>query len=347
MKRKNIILIIVALVLCSLALYGLFLRKITEKRYDKIMCYFITRNLVRNTSDFSTKIDVLMNFVHEDIHPFDKNHKTLDSSAIGDLIYGENRCDGQSTVFMRLARSIGITSRLLYLRDDSGVSPHTVAEVATPDKNWVIVDPLFNLEFRTKDGRLAGQSDIRNDLNILTGNKRIKLVSQFSERWSDPNFLKMYYNTPTYKMTIEGIDVDFLKVIPVAVLRPIINIIQNRYFRQIQQEIKDPFEFKFVKARGFHLLGYFKKSLKLYDEIINKSNNFGLVQKTEFYKAILLKDTGQHSKALNYIDAILEKGKNANYPSYLLGLKARIYERIGNSKEAEKIQREAYRDLEI
>ncbi|MDD4910278.1 MAG: transglutaminase family protein [Candidatus Omnitrophica bacterium] len=286
MKRKSAIILIIALIaaLLSLAVYGLFSRRITEKRYNKVMCYYIARGVTQNAAGFDDKIIALRKFVHGNLYSVYKDRRILDSVEIGDLLYGTGFCDTRSLVFMRLARGIGITSRLVYLLKKSGESPHTVAEVLAPDKRWVLVDLLYGLGLVTKDGKLASQSDIREDPGIILNDPLLKdAIGSGESCWSDPEFRDIYSNVPIYRLNVKGNRLDFLSWVPLGMLRPIINIIQNRYFEQIRPDIKDPYEFEMLKARGYHLLGYRKKSEELYRKIINGSNNEKLIDAVRFF----------------------------------------------------------------
>lgn len=294
--------------------YGLFIQKITPDRYNKIIFYYLARKATKDANNFDEKVIALRDLVHKNIHPV--GQLTDYESMFEFMIFGNGWCDQQSRVFMWLARAIGITSRLLFLRLESGVSPHSVAEVLTPDNRWVIVDPLFSLDLITKDGKLAGQDDIKKDIKILTNSKQVRSALQYGDRWSDPKFLAIYYNPPRYVITKKGSPFDFLRAIPLSLLKPIINIIQQRYFEQ--QDIKNKYskegELVFVKARTFHLLGYYRESDRLYDKLIDESKDAQLKQKTQFYKALLLKDEGRYQEAVDYINSI----ENGPYKSILM-----------------------------
>ena len=146
--------------------YYLFFVEITEKRYNKIMCYYITRAIISNAPTFEQKIISIRDFVNENVHSIHGYDNRLDTRAIEKLISGIGWCDQQSRVFMQLVRSVGITSRLLFLRYQSGSSPHSVAEVLDSNGRWVIVDTAYKLDLINKNGDFATQTDIKDDLII-------------------------------------------------------------------------------------------------------------------------------------------------------------------------------------
>jgi len=335
-NKQSIIIIIAGFVFLFITLYFLFFVRITEKKYNGIMCYYIAHNVTLHSKGFEDKVVALRDFVHENIHPLEGYHNRLDTVATEKLISGIGWCDQQARVFIQLARSIGIKSRLLFLRSESGDSPHSVAEAFAPDNRWIIVDPMFRLDLLTKSGKLASQDDIRNDPSIISNNKRVRLRAEYDPSWSDPKFLAIYSNPPSYIMTKRGIKFDFFKRIPLTWIRPIVNIIQDRYFNQFKQGINDIYEFRMIKARGYHLLGYYDRSEIMYRDIIKNSNNLQLTYKAEFYYAVLLKDKAKYEEADKYISETTKKIPLSPYMPYLLDVRARILEKMGRCEETTK-----------
>ena len=321
--------------LATLSSYLLFFHPITESRYNKIMDYYIAANLTRRLATFKEKVAALRNFVHENVHPISGYDNRLDTVGIDKLLSGIGWCDQQSRVFMQLGRAVGITSRLLFLLDNDGNSPHSVVEVLAPDKRWVLVSVLYNIEFINKDGKFATQADIKKHPDIVINNRRIKQRARFNAAWRDPKFLAIYSNTPIYVVEKKGVYLDLLRPILLSWLRPIINILQERYLEGKRDSVKDIYEFKMLKARGYHLLGYYDKSERLYAEIIRRSDDPRLRYKAEFYRALLLKDKGEYYKAYKYVSRLVEIENESLYIDYLYGLRANILNRLGSPRKAE------------
>ncbi|MBL7156740.1 MAG: transglutaminase domain-containing protein [Candidatus Omnitrophica bacterium] len=347
MKKKGFIFLIIIIILLTAPSYFLFFSSISEKRYNKIMSYVITRSLTDKSENFYDKVVAIRDFVHENVLSIHGYHNRLATCAIEKLIYGIGWCDQQARVFMQLARSIGITSRLLFLQSASGASPHSIAEVLAPDKKWIIVDPAYKLDLVNKNGNFATQSDIKEDLSIIADNKRVKLRAEYEKRWADPSYLAVYCNLPTYVITKEGVRFDFLRFIPLRLIRPIVYIINERYLNKIKPEMKDIYEFKMTKARTYHLLGYYKKSEKLYKDVIMNSRSLSVIRRVEYYRAILLKDQKRYEDAYLYITGIISKDKDNPYMPYLRGQRAQILEKMGKTKEAEEDLMSVEYDLQV
>lgn len=338
--------LISALVFLTASSCGFLFSEITEKRYNKVMCYYIARNLTDKSADFNGKIISLRDFVNENVLSLHGYPNRLDTCAIEKLISGIGWCDQQARVFMQLARSIGITSRLLFLRLESGSSPHSIAEALTPYGRWIIVDLAYKLNLVNENGNFASQHDIKTCPSIIADNERVKLRAPLEERWADPAYLAIYSNPPRYVITKEGIKIDLLRIIPLWAIKPVVSIINKKYINQIEPSVKDIYEFKMIKARTYHVLGDYNESEKLYGEVIADSSNLSLARKAEFYKAILLKDQGEYKKAYDYITNVLKKYKVNPYRKFLFGLRARILIKMNKPYEAEKDLIEIKHDLE-
>lgn len=322
-------------VFAALSSYLLFLHPLTESRYNKIMDYYVAASLTRRLAIFEEKVAALRSFVHENIHPIAGYDNRLDTVGVDKLLSGIGWCDQQSRVFMQLARGVGITSRLLFLLDHDGNSPHSVAEVLTSDKRWVVVSVLYNLDFINKDGKFATQDDIKKYPSIITNNKRIKQRARFDAAWHDPDFLAIYSNKPLYVVVKKGVWPDFLRPVPLSWLRPIVSVIQDRYLEQKRGKI-GLYEHKMLKARGYHLLRYYDKSEILYAEIIKRSDDPKLRYKAGFYRTLLLKDKREYSKAYKYVSRLIEIENNSPYIDYLYGLRANLLKKMGRPEKAEE-----------
>jgi len=347
MKKSTQLSLLLALCLIAGCSYYLTSIKISEKRYNKVMCYYSARSVTDGARNFKEKIIRLRDFVNENTASISDYYNRLDTCAIEKLITGIAWCDQQARVFMQLARSMGITTRLLFLRNKEGFSPHSVAEALTPDGRWIIVDPAYKLDLIRKDGFCAGQADIKENPNIISRNKRVCLRAKYESRWAEADYLSIYSNPPRYVITKNGVEYDFLKFIPRVILRPIVRIINTKYLKQIKPKMASPYEFEFIKARTLHLLEYYTESAALYDDIISGSSDILLKDKAEFYKAVLLKDQKKYKEAFEHIDGIILRGEDNPYYGYLLGLRARILEKVGRPLEAEENLKSAEYNLEI
>jgi hypothetical protein len=85
--------------------------------------------------------------------------RKIDDSAADTLIRGFGFCDPSALAFTRLAQEVGVKARMLFLWDDRGLSPHTVAE-AYLDGEWRIYDTLYLFAPVGPDGKGATARDL-------------------------------------------------------------------------------------------------------------------------------------------------------------------------------------------
>jgi len=340
--KRNSKLIITGILIVLVALASSFIRNIrlSEDRYNKIMCYYIARNITLNADTPEKKICALRNFVHINIHPIPEYKNRLDTKAIDKLVSGIGWCDQQARVFMQLARAIGINTRLLFLVNGSGSSPHSIAEAELPNGRWVIVDPFFNLELRNKKGELASQLDVKEDPAIITDNDKVKLRKPYDKKWSNPDYISIYANTPQYIVEKKGVSIDLLRIVPISWIRFFDKYIADIYISQMQKKFKDEFELKLVKARTYHLIGYYKGSRSLYNEIIKGSKDPFLICKAEYFKALLLKRQKKYTKGISFIDEVIHNHDFNPYKVYMIGLMGTFLEKVGKETKAFEVRKE-------
>ncbi len=161
--------------------------------------------VVRGCNSFEDKVRALRQYVHDKMKLPPSGKKPNGTTLMPEDIYPLNTierldsrlggwCDQQAQVFMRLAQKQGITTRMVWLyrknHKDNNDSCHTIAE-AYDGHRWVIVDPMFNLELQSKDGKMASRDDVMNDPDIM---RRILNIQELEKdnRWNDEEWLSIY-----------------------------------------------------------------------------------------------------------------------------------------------------------
>ena len=141
---KSILKVIIALFIVVSICFAatVFYFSLNEKKYNSIMMTHISSDLTKNTGDFEEKVTILRDFVRKNVHPVTDEYNRLDTVGIEKLSSGIGWCDQASRVFMQLARPRGIKTRLLFLLNEKGSSPHSIAE-AWDGKRWILVDPSY------------------------------------------------------------------------------------------------------------------------------------------------------------------------------------------------------------
>ena len=83
----------------------------------------------------------------------------IDDHAWGTLTRGRAYCDSMAMAYVQLIEQVGLEGQLLFLRDETGASPHTVATVRI-DEEWLVIDALYGAIPVGKDGAWLSHQEI-------------------------------------------------------------------------------------------------------------------------------------------------------------------------------------------
>ncbi len=166
----------------------------------------ISDQVVKGKTTLEDKVLAIQHFVHEKITPVGNTWVKPDfvMSSADRLNVGVGWCNHMASIFCHMASLEGITTRLLYLMDDTGNSPHTIAEALDGDR-WVIIDPLFDLEIRNSEGKLATRQDLQKDLNLIISApamQKRKVNNNLTDKML-ADWLKCYTNRPMQVFILE------------------------------------------------------------------------------------------------------------------------------------------------
>lgn len=160
MKKKLIIIgiVLVCLILCA----GLI-----PEAYDYIYGYFLFRrigsNLTVNIKDDFDKATMVAFWVFENIKQLERHPyiPVIDDNFLNIYKRGFGFCDQGAHVYATMMHWLGFETKLLMLRKEDGVSPHTVAVVKVKGK-FMVVDTSFKFIFAEGRGKPVGIDEIKN-----------------------------------------------------------------------------------------------------------------------------------------------------------------------------------------
>ena len=286
---------------------------------------YISSAVVGNNQDFEQKVRLLRNFVHENVHRLYGEHNRPDTIGFEKLVYGIGWCDQQSRVFMQLAKKQNIKSRLLFLKNEQGASPHSIAE-AWDGQRWVIVDCTNDLDLSNKQGRMASAEDIKEDMSILLENKRLKAYGGY---WQDPAFLSMYHRTARCVNTKKPVNYQIFHHLPELPKRLFLGLITRIYiFKNRSQFVNSTENLEYFRARICDLTGERKKAERLYRKMLQDKINPGLQDKVRFYLALLLKNLGRHQEAIAVLTDLIGASSNGYRQAQARDFRAYLYKLV-------------------
>ena len=159
MKKKLIITICIVLAFLILPIC------LVPEAYDHIYGYLLFRrigsNLTINIEDDFDKAAAVAFWVFENIKQLEHPYMVkIDDNFLNIYRRGFGYCDQGAHVYATMMHWLGFEAKLLTLRKEDGVSPHTVAVVKVKDK-FMIVDTTFHFIF-AEDKEPVGADELEN-----------------------------------------------------------------------------------------------------------------------------------------------------------------------------------------
>jgi len=301
---------------------------LNDKAYNWIMMDLIAHDVAGPLVSSEGKVRALRDFVHDNVLPVSGEPTRPDTLGIEKLSSGIGWCDQKSRVFMALAKRSGIATRLLFLKDKKGASPHSIAEALLNDR-WVIVDPSYGLDLTNKSGDMASEDDIKSDISILRDNKRVKTFALYVPMWGDEEFLSMYYRQPQYIDTKKGSNETVAGILPPVVRRAYLDLVQSAHFFKVKKDYPDEPEYLLYKARNLHLAGRLGRAERLYRGILSRPDCRPAHDRSMFFLALLLRSQGRYSDAVNVLTALVTRPENKSWLPFAFGLRSSLYRKLG------------------
>lgn len=332
MRQKSIILVFV-ISITLLAACGYVLT--TEKNYNTIFTAYVAYRITGKADTFEEKVSLLRRFVHENIHPVADEECRADTQTFEKLISGIGWCDHEARVFMQLACKTGITTRLLFLLDKNGSSPHSVAEAFDGDR-WVLVDPAYDLDLRNRSGKMASRSDVKDDLDIVRNNPKVKAIAMYYPLWKSDDYLSVYYREPMDITTKSRSRFKIFKYLPKTFSEFFVSAVSEIYLYRNRKKSASGMEDLYTRARDYHLIGRARDAERIYRRIIGKDDASIVKDRAYFSLALLLKEEKRYNDAVVIATDLINKCKNAKWIPFAYGLRASLYRDLGDAEKYEE-----------
>jgi TolA-binding protein len=338
MSRKRAAIAVAALVVALVALGGAAVaRGVHHQVYRALLYAVVAKHVTAGATTTREALSRLHEYVYLNVRS-PRNMRKLDDSAADTLIRGYGYCDPSSLVFVRLAEEIGLDARMLFLWDDHGNSPHTVAEVYL-DGDWRVFDTLYYVAPVRPDGEEATAQDIAEhpeDLGVSRNDPewfaRARPVYEVPPSWLD-TLLSGLAHRIVYAMP------DWLT-----------DALQDAYLRLPMRTYENPGYFErpsapdtllYLKARHLQIFGRVADAEAAYQELFKRYPDSSYVDDAHYSQALMLLTVAHQPAAAAAELATLR----TQYPdsgwvgesSYLL---ARADQALGNCASAAALYQE-------
>ncbi|MDD5438640.1 MAG: transglutaminase domain-containing protein [Candidatus Omnitrophica bacterium] len=316
--------------LIAAVVFALFLN---EKSYNGIMMDVIAHRLTAGSPRAEDAVTALREYVHDNVSPVTGELSRSDTVGIEKLTSGVGWCDQKSRVFMSLARPLGITTRLLFLLNEQGRSPHSIAE-ADLGGRWVLVDPSYNLDLVDANGAPATRDDIIRDPAILRDNSMVRTFSLYAPEWGTDEYLSMYTRTPNYVNTRKGSRSVMTSFVPPAIARTIACYAQDIYIPKAKKDYPDLASYRLFTARSYHLSGRMHKAEVIYREVLTRPDMSYVHDRARFFLALLLREEGRYDEAARVLTSLITRPVDRHWVPFARGLRSSLYKKLGEDDKA-------------
>jgi|GEM_PF-714172 len=160
-------------------------------RADRLVLRNIAERIVEGANAPAERVVAINNWVHWH-GGFVANPQSFVFASMGatplQVVDGGGDCADKSRLVVALLREVGIASTPVMCFDPKTGRPvHTVVEARLPDREYIVVDPSFNLWFpkKTEPGKYYGVLALRNDPGILQS--RLREVVSSRNYWMRVN----------------------------------------------------------------------------------------------------------------------------------------------------------------
>jgi hypothetical protein len=153
-------------------LTGLLVYFYTEDNYEQNLFVALANDAKKMTKSDKVDSSLLLNSLHvvngaiKSRGEFFNNIGGLKAGVIQpltvDLMTGQGACGSYAVVMARLLGELDIESRIVQMKVGEVYGGHNIVE-ARYGNSWIVVDPLFDLYFKRRDGALASFKDVQHD----------------------------------------------------------------------------------------------------------------------------------------------------------------------------------------
>lgn len=284
-----------------------------------------SQRLTGSERDPEVIIHTLTRFVHENLF-VPSGYAVVDDAPITVLHRGIGWCDQQAHLLLRLLDRRNIPSRLLFLRNKEGISPHSVADVYL-NGTWRIVDPTYMFIPRNGRKEIATREEICQ--------KEVNFGTLPPEAIGLPKYRNLFCQKPTrflgnFAFTRPALFEALRRGEPFPgntmadswqrtfALPRIIgsDLFINLYVQALHDLYKTEDEYTYGVARTYHILGKFREARRWYSRIVTAFPTSPHVEESLFFAGLAAYHEGQYLEARGVLDRLLRKYPKTPWAGY-------------------------------
>ncbi len=178
--------------------YGAIAQYITKDSIGKANSdTFFIRALYLANSFENNRLEVFGGYVFKGVKANIFRPSTMD------LLVGNGACGSASVILSRILKSYGYTIRFAQMKVNEKFGGHIIIEVKK-DKDWIVLDPLYNLYFKKPSGEFASFDDVSKNINYYKNQFPVGYNTDYAfEGVRYTNWNKIKFISPLVKTTLD------------------------------------------------------------------------------------------------------------------------------------------------
>ncbi|MEA2063535.1 MAG: hypothetical protein U9P14_07555 [Gemmatimonadota bacterium] len=324
-SRKKL-LITAAMLLLALVFLPFFSLAVPGRARDYVyrtyLYQVIAEDVAGGSRDCQQAAERIFDFVYNNLWVV-RNEKAVDATPLNGMVRGIAWCDQQSNVFAQLLGFRNIEAGMIMLRGKKSVSGHTVAYVRL-EGHRRIVDPLFGVILKDKDGNIARFEDIQNKNSLFSS----RLKGQMDTLWMADYCGTLFAgdHPPTVwsppAMKVKGLRKALRQMVVLYYRlfgKACFNLYQDTYMalaRNLSQEkfnLSRPDEKLYYRARNCQLCGRYRKAVGLYNLLLKKYPESSWADRACVFRQAALMKQGFWDQAARGLESYLERKGTASW----------------------------------
>jgi len=332
--RLGIGLVVIAAVLVLAVLTNFRRQEKLEHFYTRVVFQRIADRVTQGAADPQSSVLRLLDYVHAQVLAPPNDRPVGDIEPLEILAAGRGWCDQGANVFAQLARTLPLDVRLVFLRDERGRSPHSVAEVYF-DEGWRVVDPLVGIPIFDRRGKLVTRHEVAEDPTLLIKAPDVKLLMELGVIHDFKRQASWYQNEPTLFNSWRGKRKGWLDQIPEPVRRMILCVIQDFYFQlPIATRGLSAEERLMKRAHHYTFLGRTRAAEQIYARLIAQPKDKTIRQDARYFLGCYYAQIGRFDEALKIFNLSLQEEPATGWSPYIYLSIGKIYESLKKRDEA-------------
>ncbi len=247
-----------------------------------------------------------------------------DGQPIDYLVEGVGWCDYHAKVFCRLLAERGLHARYVFLKDQHGQSPHTIAEVRIQGR-WRAVDPFFNLiyvqsaEWQQLEQVTPDLVERLPELQLLkaeSGNAKDQILHLARETFPLRLEPIRSHDFMTNRHPFDAIADAYVMVFG----KPFARWYQDAYLRRVLATEQNQGKALWIRARHYHLYGRLDEAAGCYRQLLASTKSEPYHERTVLFFSRLLTQQGATAEARALLETFVRRQPQARWAQFQLAL---------------------------